>query len=558
MANKPLKNTQTIDTDLTNDLHFQVLEVKRVCDLAKRVLLDLNPDGIEAVERYATYVYNLRSRIETLSYEAIFNLRAKDKELILTYRALIRVSVNLKVITDYFVQASRQVAYVQNPESFSDFPLTAFFTCIEEALENIHTAFTEVDSTLAEQICDSEQVLDNHYLDYFNVLQDQLQKKSKSADMLTLLFIIRYLERIGDCFLKIGEGILNISVGDALNIKHYKNIEAVVADLTGKSTQVDYDFKPFLFSRSGCKVGRLDITEQNGHAKNMRLFYKQGDSAKIKGEIAALKKWHKKFPKSVPQIKWESHSPGGSTLVVNYLEGANLLNFVLEKGSTAEVEKAADVLAQRIENIWSAEKQQRKSASDFVNQINKRKRAIEHVHEDFFEAFKSEDGKEKIDFAKALKRAKKLEKKVHAPFSVWCHGDFNLDNIIYNPKKERVRFIDVHRSGYGDYAQELSVFMVSMLRIQSEDKQVKEKTALLIARMYQLGSDFAQQHKDPFFQARLAFGLFRSLVTSTRFLQDDVWYHQLRMWAWRVLQSLEADQDNLKQYQFNLQILLKK
>ncbi len=547
-------NTQTIDTELTNDLHFQVLELKRLFELTKSVLQNANAAGIPEVERYVTYVHNLRSRIETLSYDAIFHLRAKDKDLILNYRALIRVSVNLKVISDYLVQAARQVEYLQNPEIFEAFPLERFFDVTEETLELIHLGFTEVDTDLAESICASEKKLDELYLNYFEQIQEELPKKSKSADMLTLLFIIRYFERIGDCFLKIGEGILNISIGDALNIRHYRNLEAVVKDLTPKKAEASYDFKPFLFSRSGCKVGRLLI--ETNESEKQRLFYKQGDSKKIKDEIVKLKQWEKKFPNTVPAIKWQQHNGDGSTLVVNYLQGENLLNYVLKKGSKVEVEEATQVLTQRLTEIWSKEKVKKTSSSGFVKQILKRKKAIEHVHEDFFEAFKSGNGKEKIDFAKALKEAEAMEKKVKTTFQVWCHGDFNLDNIIYHPKNKTVSFIDVHRSGYNDYVQEISVFMVSMLRIQSADKPVKEKTRILVKAMYAFGKQFAESHKDKYFDARLAFGLFRSLVTSTRFLQDDEWYHQLRMWAWGILQSLEKEKKDLKKYTFSPELIL--
>ena len=328
-------------------------------------------------------------------------------------------------------------------------------------------------------------------------------------------------------------------------------------DLSKKKEETHYDFKPFLFSRSGCKVGRLLLTrEKSGTTIQQKLFYKQGDTVKIVEEIDGLKLWKKISPDTVPEIQWKSIEPTYSTLVVNYLKGDNLLNFLLNGSTTGDVLKMADALAKKLSKVWSNNLQKGKKESGLVKQIVKRKQAIINVHQDFFEEFTIDKNKKPISFGKILNQALKLEQKVQMPFKVFCHGDFNLDNVLFESKSDTIRFIDVHRSGYNDYAQELSVFIVSSLRIKIDDENIQKKIKVLNTALFEFGKKFAKDHNDTYFEARFAFGLFRSFVTSTRFLQDDEWYNKLRMNALTVIKALEHSKKDFKEFSFDIKSIL--
>lgn len=557
MANSTKRNSNTINTELTNDLQFLVLELKQLFQGVKKTITKCEIDNIDDLEKRDNYVHSLKSRIETLSYDAIFKLKSKNKDLILNYRALIRISSNLERIADFLIQAARQVNYVQDQRQFKLYKLDPIYNCIEEQLNKIHLAFTEIDKNLAEDLCRSEVLLDELYLEQFNFIQANISKKEMSSDMITLLFMVRYFERIGDCFLSIGESILNISIGDSLNIKHYEKLEAVVNDLSKENETTHYEFKPFLFSRSGCKVGRLRLERQTSKERiDQKLFYKQGDKTKISAEIKGLKRWGKKAPGTVPDIIWSSIDGNNSTLVVNYINGVNLLAYLLGESKTSDVKKVSKALQKQLESIWESKIVKKKKASTFVKQIISRKEAITNVHEDFFEEFKVGKKKKTVNFTKVLKEALQLEKEVHAPFQVLCHGDFNLDNILYKPEKQTVHFIDVHRSAYKDYAQDVSVFVVSSLRIKLEDASVKKKTNLLSLELFEFAKSFAKKHNDPYFEARFAFGLFRSFITSTRFLHDDEWYQKMRMNALTVMEALQDAKKDFTKFTFDLKEIL--
>ena len=69
-----------------------------------------------------------------------------------------------------------------------------------------------------------------------------------------------------------------------------------------------------------------------------------------------------------------------------------------------------------------------------------------------------------IRIEELLVRAGALEPDLAPPVSVWLHGDFNANNVLYHEPTGQVKFIDVHRSRLGDYLQDISVFLLSMER----------------------------------------------------------------------------------------------
>lgn len=123
-------------------------------------------------------------------------------------------------------------------------------------------------------------------------------------------------------------------------------------------------------------------------------------------------------------------------------------------------------------------------------------------------------------FMSLLDKVENIEKDLISPFSVLIHGDFNIDNIIYDNRTDKIRFIDLHRSSLGDYIQDISVFMVSSYRLQVFDTKVRRRINQTICGFYIYAAEVAKEAGDKTFALRLALDLARSLITSTRFVLD--------------------------------------
>jgi aminoglycoside phosphotransferase (APT) family kinase protein len=152
--------------------------------------------------------------------------------------------------------------------------------------------------------------------------------------------------------------------------------------------------------------------------------------------------------------------------------------------------------------------------------MQKRLGDVYEIHPEFDHSSGNINDVEICSIESLLKQASEYEKQFPAPFSVYIHGDFNLDNILYDPARSRVKFIDLHRSQYFDYVQDVTVFMVSIYRLQILDPVVRKRMMKLARDFCHFARRYARRSGDKTFEIRLALGLARSFATSTRFILD--------------------------------------
>src|SRR5205807_64439 len=119
-----------------------------------------------------------------------------------------------------------------------------------------------------------------------------------------------------------------------------------------------------------------------------------------------------------------------------------------------------------------------------------------------------------------LDRVRQIEGTLAPPVAVRLHGDFNTNNIVYDAGRDRVHYIDVHRSGHGDYLQDIGVLLVSNLRNPIQDPRVMAELRRVNRLVYEFASDFARRVGDAHFEARLALSEARSFITSGRLVSD--------------------------------------
>ena len=89
-----------------------------------------------------------------------------------------------------------------------------------------------------------------------------------------------------------------------------------------------------------------------------------------------------------------------------------------------------------------------------------------------------------------------------------------------------------------DYVQDVSVFMVSNYRLQIMDAPVRRRIISVIRDFYSIAARYARRNADETFELRLALGLARSFVTSTRFILDKSLARNMYLRARYLLEQL--------------------
>jgi aminoglycoside phosphotransferase (APT) family kinase protein len=173
-----------------------------------------------------------------------------------------------------------------------------------------------------------------------------------------------------------------------------------------------------------------------------------------------------------------------------------------------------------------------------MGQLQKRIGDSRKVHPEFFKDEERICGYTSLSFDELVRRVETQEAQWRAPFSVLTHGDFNVDNLIYDDAEKRVYFIDLHRASYFDYVQDLSVLMVSIYRLQVLSGETRTQMMESAKEVYRFGRRFASRQQDVTFEVRLAAGLARSFATSTRFIFDKKLASRMHLRARYLLERL--------------------
>jgi thiamine kinase-like enzyme len=386
------------------------------------------------------------------------------------------------------------------------FDLKVYYKVINRTLDIILPALTGHDLNLAQEICDNEDLLDDLYDTSFEVIRSNLRQGKQVDDMLCALFITRYLERVGDSFLNIGEAILDIHVGEKMGIKQFRFLRRGLESLNIDISSENVDFLPIMNTRSGSRVAKIVKEEDDGDRQV--VFYKEGIQEKIDQEVKGLQLWQSLYPGRTPAVLWHASRSDRSTILLEHIEGSDMMEILLNQRH--RVNLSIKLLCTSLRDLWQSSKKNKSVRTNYIDQLVNRRSDVKWVHEHIFEL--------EEDLGVMLVEAKKMERTIGAPFSTLVHGDFNVDNIIFPVDNQSLFYIDVHRSGYGDYTQDVSVFLVSNFRIPIFSKDIRQRLNEVNVQVYEEALRFAKKNDDTFFEIRLALGLFRSLVTSTRFL----------------------------------------
>ncbi|KUJ71743.1 aminoglycoside phosphotransferase family protein [Thiomicrospira sp. WB1] len=411
----------------------------------------------------------------------------------------------------------------------------ATFKHLTNGLELIEPAIEAEASTLAIDICRLQVRIDQVCQAQLKKYQNRLRKGQQTDALLNASFIVRDLNRLGEALLRIGEGIISANLGQMIQIERYHSLEATLSALSLDPLEEALTIRAMGETKSGCTIsGVMSAEESEGE---MLAVFKAGDKTKLKEEKTGIESWHEIYPGIAPKVYSYHNSGNKAALLFEYLTGDTLEKLLLERERKA-LREALAALFETLENIWQETRIETVHPAHFMRQLKKRLKDVYQVHPELESQSVNINGLKNADLKTLIEQAEAFEATLSTPAAVYIHGDFNLDNILYDPLSKEINFIDLHRSDYQDYVQDLSVLMVSCYRLNRFGPQDRKLIAQTMHAIYDYGRNWAETIGDTDYELRLALGLSRSFLTSTRFVLDSSHAKAMQFRARFLLESL--------------------
>ncbi len=515
---------------------FLVIETENQVKLTYGLLNDFNEKLLEKIASKDDYIDNLKTTVENRCFSRIYNANIGEKE-INDIRAVHIICVNLERIADYCVNIARQLHYLTESSFIHQYDYKGMCALIQKGLSKITRVFDRKDLSGALEICRSEFYLDMLYKKNFDQIMQELRLGNQVENLITVIFIFRYLERIGDSLLNIGEALIFAIIGDRIKIRQFEALEKTLSESGFAGTLSDIDFSSIWGSRSGCRIGKVGNKSPSGF-KSQGIF-KEGAVKKIKQEQENISRWEEIFPGLVPKVFGYYEKVDSASLLIEFLPGCTLDQIVLTE-SNEMVQNVIFIFEQTLAEIWESTIEAGPFQTDYMKQLRARLDAVRQVHPHFYRIEKR-IGNLSIPSSKELIEAcEQIETQLAAPFTVFIHGDFNTNNIVYNHEEQKVNYIDLYRSKRADYVQDASVFLISNFRLPVFEPKLRKRINDVIQHFLEYFSAFAEKQNDNTYQIRMALALARSYYTSSRFELNYIFAKEMFLMSHFLMERIVA------------------
>ncbi|MCG8405939.1 MAG: phosphotransferase [Phycisphaerales bacterium] len=500
---------------IANNFRFMVVQVTKQLEHALHLLDEPTAQISKSFLNADDYIDNQKSRIETECFSFVrFNREADDRDVDFI-RAINVITGNLERIADFAVNIVNQVRFLGDRKVLEDTDHRAYFSLLLKGMDLICNALFERDSSLALEICRAEDELDKLYHDDFQRILSALRSSEDVGELVTLLFILHYLERMGDALLNIGEAILFAVLGERLKIRQYRALDAAISSTTTIERPLsEVEIASIWGTRSGLRVGVVQDHEDSG--ATTKVLFKGGNPEKLQQEKENLERWGQIAPGLVPEVVEYRRKGRDAALLLEYIDGNTVQDVVLNAEGDI-LQKILARIEETVRMMWTETRQEQRVNGHYLQQLRDRIDDVARLHS-FIEDENISIGELNVPSREQLlDAANEIDAETDAPFSVFIHGDFNLDNIIYNRQNDTLHLVDVYRSRDMDYVQDVSVFLVSCYRLPVFEQDIRRNLEALSSEFLGFVRSFAREQGDATFEARLTLGLVRSFITSMRF-----------------------------------------
>jgi len=517
-----------IPGNISENLRFLISEVTLQISYLQIYLKKPSAHTSRHILDRSGYTYNLKNRIQT----ECSHILSKNKQIRLfgdRLKVLEMVASDLEQIAKLCRNCVEVVEQSRQNESkyiclyYKQYH--AMLAHITEQISKIEVSIYNNNTKLALKIGATEK--------RFNKLNKQLQKKfvkklkrkTHTKTLMRSMSVLNNLTQMGSVLLTVSETILSSNLGQSISTERYYSLKNSIEQWWDVALK-DVEVKTIAETRSGSGISGVSATKNSSKkstpdkSKGYDAIFKDGKKQKLKEEKLSVESWHEIFPGLAPKIIDYKKQGDSAAILIEHLPGLTYEQILLNESKTLLV-KAQTHLRKILRKIWKQTYSPNKISGGYIIQLQKRLDSVYALHPEFQQLNSSICRYKMPAFHKLLEKAQAFEKKyAQPPFSVYIHGDFNVDNIIYDPQEDKINFIDLHRSQYMDYVQDISVFMVSHYRLQTLAPTLRKHILKTASEFYLFSYKYAQQMKDHNFNIRLALALARSFLTSTRFILD--------------------------------------
>ncbi|MDR2444153.1 MAG: phosphotransferase [Deltaproteobacteria bacterium] len=507
----------------SSDFRLLTTEVLHAAYEAKDLLTKRDPAKSRALYYRVSYITTQVASLQKASMDLALQKPAGQRES-LYLQGLSSVASRLERISDLMLNLDRQAGYLNDLNFLESYNLAEFFQHIFQGLEKIHPALVNRDVNLAVRLGQVEEKLDALYAARFSRLIKEFGPEVSAGDLVTVLMIVHYLERIGDMLLEIGEKIIYIIMGEKIKLEQYKALgEGLKAAGAASMEPASLDFHSIWGGRSGCRIGVVGKPDVNGLSQvGQTVVFKHGPASKLTRERENLELWDEIRPGLTPKVKAFIPAQAGTeaALMLEFIPSRNLQAIFMEKASDSAFGGLRQAFQTMID-LWVESRRDITAKSDFCLQAQERLPEARTVYPKLIDHYGSVGQWPLRSVPGLLEEAKKLEATLAAPFKVRIHGDFNLSNLLYDPEAKKLNFVDLYRSREADYIQDVSVMLLSIIRLPVVSYEARKKLCQAALVGEGIARRFASSVGDETFEARLAFGLARSFITSVRFVLEE-------------------------------------
>jgi len=504
-----------ISRNISNNLHFLIVEVVSQISNLQDCLETPSPSIAQRILDRSGYAYNLMRQIHEHCHHRVIKVSGSGSNAA-SVRAIEAIATDLEHITGLCRESIQQLEHLQNRRCSGASTCSRMLNRITRELDRIEAAIRKNDTALALKIGRVKPRLDKASKKLIKKLTANLKHKKYRKDLVAWLFLVHAIEQMGDAVLNISEVIISVTLGQPMSTDRYHSLRASMADLDSTRNQSELVATPIAETRSGSNISGISTA---GKDAGYVAIYKDGKKRKLREERRGLASWQEIYPGLAPKILSYHKRGQSASLLIEHLAGQTLEQILLHE-SPAFLDQTLKQLHRTLGKVWCETFTPKRVAAGYMHQLSKRLEEVYTIHPEFRRNASRICGQSIPAFGTLLKRAHRLEAGLSAPFSVYIHGDFNVDNIIYDPLEKKINFIDLHRSRYMDYVQDVSVFMVSNYRLQVFDTLLRRRILMLTQDFYRFAARHARKSTDSTFELRLALGLARSFATSTRFILD--------------------------------------